>query len=306
MTASSLNTVPTVRTVADNIGFTEGPVWTAAGRLYVTSVSRGMLYEIFLDGRRPKAIAETGGGPNGMTVDRDDALWVTQNGGRAMPTRSSLDTEPALQVWKPDMTIAQLVPTTKTLHSPSDCVCDHAGRIWFTDPDGHHFGDEARPGRVLRHDPLQGTTEVIADDVFFPNGIAFTPGERGLLVAETARDRITRFDLTGAHARRDPKFSLQVDTPDGIAVDALGGVWVAGSRSGCVSHFDANGTSMTQISIGVGTMPTSVCFAGHDLQTLVITVAKGGRVLALTTDTPGLPVPVRATASSSTHSIYEE
>ncbi len=86
MAAPSITTrtVDNGLTLAENIGFTEGPVWTTDGRLFVTSVSRGALYEGFLDGRPAVAAAETGGGPNGMTLGYDGQLWITQNGGDVM------------------------------------------------------------------------------------------------------------------------------------------------------------------------------------------------------------------------------
>lgn len=288
---------PAFRTLAHTLGFTEGPVWTPSGRLFVTSVNRGIVYEVFLDGRTSVAIAETGGGPNGMTLGSDGALWVTQNGGHAMPSRSLLPTKPGLQRVRIDTATVSPIPAIVGLTSPSDSVADDRGRIWFTDPDGHSFGADARPGRVLCHEITTGKTEIVAEDVYFPNGIAIDPDGRALYVAETARDRVTRFMLTQHGIRRDDTFNLRVGTPDGLAVDARGGIWVAGSRSGQVSYFDADGKKVTALDVGAGTMPTSVCFAGPGLGTLVITVAKGGRVLGIDVDTPGLPVPTRVSST---------
>lgn len=278
------------RTVARTLGFTEGPVWTPSGRLFVTSVNRGILYEVFLDDRAPRAVAETGGGPNGMTLGTDGALWVTQNGGSAMPSRSLLEAQPCLQRVRPAARSVETVSSPIALDAPSDCVADQNGRIWFTDPDGHEFGSDARPGRVLRYDPATGVLESLTDDVYFPNGIALGP-HGGLYVAETARDRVTLFDVTEQGLRRDTSFRLAVESPDGLAFDAGGGLWVAGSRSGRVSYFGIDGTLKTTLDIGSGSMPTSVCFAGPEMRTLIITVAKGGRVLALDVDVPGLRVP---------------
>ncbi|MDZ4278104.1 MAG: SMP-30/gluconolactonase/LRE family protein, partial [Dehalococcoidia bacterium] len=66
------------RVVAKELGFTEGPVWTRDGRLLVTSISHGVVYEA--GSGKPRVVAETKGGPNGMAEGGDRVLYVTQNG----------------------------------------------------------------------------------------------------------------------------------------------------------------------------------------------------------------------------------
>ncbi|QSE85724.1 SMP-30/gluconolactonase/LRE family protein [Rhodococcus koreensis] len=294
-------------TLAENIGFTEGPVWTTDGRLFVTSVSRGALYEVFLDGQPAVAVAETGGGPNGMTLGCDGRLWITQNGGEAMPTRSQLHTTPSIQVWDHHAPAAPRTILSENVHAPSDCAFGPDGALWFTDPNGHGFGDAALPGRVWRYDPAADHATVILDDVFFPNGIAFGTSPEHLYVAETARDRVRRYVVTASTATVDHDFpEITVPTPDGITVDARGGLWVAGSKSGTVTYFDPAGQLREQLAIGKGTMPTSVCFAGAALDRLIVTVAKGGRVLAFAVDTPGLPTPPAAVPIVSSPAQPEE
>ena len=293
--------------LATGIGFTEGPVWTPDGRLFVTSLSRGAIYEVFLDGRPAVLVAEPGAGPNGMTFGHDGRLWITQNGGGVVPSRSSRQTPPSIQVWDPD---GRLEPET-VLHtgvgSPSDCTFGPDLALWFTDPDGHGFGDEALPGRVWRYDPGTAAAAVMLDDVYFPNGIAFGADPTCLYVAETARDRVRRYLVTGDRLVRDSTApDLTVSTPDGIAADEDGGLWVAGSKSGVVSHFDSSGRLTQRIDIGARTLPTSVCFAGPGLKTLIVTVAKGGRVLAFDIDTPGLAVPSQELVPASASTLTEE
>lgn len=61
-----------------------------------------------------------------------------------------------------------------------------------------------------------------------------------------------------------------------------------------------------QLAIGEGTMPTSVCFAGDALDRLIVTVAKGGRVLAFPVEIPGLPTPPAADPIVSSPAQPEE
>ncbi|MGW0163005.1 CoA transferase [Mycobacterium sp. NPDC003323] len=294
------------RTLAAGIGFTEGPVWTAEARLFVTSLSRGVLFEVYFDGREPTAVAETGSGPNGMTVGEDGRLWITQNGGTAVPSRSQRHVPPSIQVWDPRLHDAPKVMHCGDVHAPSDCAVGPDGALWFTDPTGHGFGPDALPGRVWRFEPDTGHASIVLDDVYFPNGIAFGTEASTVYISETARDRVRRYTITPRGVTRDVTApELAVATPDGLAVDALGGIWIAGSKSGAVSHFDASGRLLHRLDIGANTMPTSVCFAGADLSTLIVTVAKGGRVLAFQTDVPGLPVPA-STAPLTSAAIAQQ
>jgi gluconolactonase len=309
MAAPSITTrtVDNGLTLAENIGFTEGPVWTTDGRLFVTSVSRGALYEGFLDGRPAVAAAETGGGPNGMTLGYDGQLWITQNGGDVMPTRSQLPVSPSIQVWDYRASTTPSTLFSGKVDAPSDCTFGPDGALWFTDPNGHGFGDAALPGRVWRYDPAADHATVVLDDVFFPNGIAFGPYPEHLYVAETARNRVRRYLVTASTATVDHDFpEITVPTPDGITVDAQGGLWVAGSKSGTVTYFDPAGQMREQLAIGEGTMPTSVCFAGDALDRLIVTVAKGGRVLAFPVEIPGLPTPPAADPIVSSPAQPEE
>lgn len=290
--AVAVRDVTQARTLATGIGFTEGPVWTPDCRLFVTSLSRGAVFEVFLDGRPPAAVADPGSGPNGMTVDDDGRLWITQNGGTAVPSRSRRRVPPSIQVWDPSGHEAPRVMLSAEVRAPSDCAVGPDGALWFTDPTGHEFGRDAAAGRVWRFEPTTGTAAIMLDDVYFPNGIAFGADATDVYISETARDRVRRYTITPHGVTRDPDApELAVSTPDGLAVDAAGGIWVAGSRSGSVSYFDASGRLAQRLDIGEQTMPTSVCFAGADLSILVVTVAKGGRVLAFDVDIPGLPVP---------------
>ncbi|MGB3481082.1 MAG: CoA transferase [Mycobacterium sp.] len=303
----SVRTSDEARPLAAGIGFTEGPVWTPDGRLFVTSLSRGAVFEVFLDGREPTAVADPGSGPNGMTVGEDGRLWITQNGGTAVPSRSRRRVPPSIQVWDPSESEAPKIVLRAEVHAPSDCAVASDGALWFTDPTGHGFGRDAVAGRVWRFEPTTGTASIMLDDVYFPNGIAFGTDATDVYISETARDRVRRYTVTADGAVRDPAApELTVSTPDGLAVDAAGGIWVAGSRSGAVSYFDASGRQVQRLDIGAGSMPTSVCFAGPDLSILVVTVAKGGRVLAFDVDIPGLPVPRVSTCLTAVAAAQQE
>ena len=60
-------------------------------------------------------------------------------------------------------------------------------------------------GRLLRYDPASGRTDVLADGLWFANGVALAPDESYVVVVETMRARLLRVWLRGPQARRSPR-----------------------------------------------------------------------------------------------------
>ena len=115
------------------------------------------------------------------------------------------------------------------------------GQSWneiVVDPHGHVFvnaigfdlmsGEEPRPGivHVVRPD---GSSEQVADDLWFPNGMAVTADGSTLIVAESYGHRLTAFDIEddGTLSGRRVWADLVDAAPDGICLDAEGAVWYA-------------------------------------------------------------------------------
>jgi gluconolactonase len=264
------------RVIVSNIGFTEGPVWTTGGRLLVTSMSRGLVYDIDLISGAVVGEIETGGGPNGLAEDHEGRVWVAQNGGVIVSSRSTRSVAPGLQQIL-DGAVDDIV-TTGFL-APNDLVQGPDGRIWFTDPGGP---SDTGPGRVWLHDPDTGLSDVVATEIDFPNGLAFTPSGDELLVAETRTGRILRYGRNGSELRPLGVFAtLPAGGPDGLAFDAEGALYAAAPEADMIAVFAPDGTPGEHIHFDAPTFPTNLCFAGSDHAVLVVTAAKGGRVLAL-------------------------
>ncbi len=87
---------------------------------------------------------------------------------------------------------------------------------------------DGRPnGRLLRYEPRTGRTSVIADGLYFANGVQVDADERSVLVAESFRFRLTRVWLDGrTRAAFGPPL---INGADNIHLDAAGRVWVGGS-----------------------------------------------------------------------------
>jgi gluconolactonase len=129
----------------------------------------------------------------------------------------------------------------KRLNAPNDVVVKSDGTIWFTDPlygisndyEGGTQASEQRPA-VYCYDPRDGTIRIVADDFDGPNGLAFSPDEERLYVAESGdqsqdapRQCIRVFDVRddnrlgggGEFARISPGYC------DGLKLDTDGNVW---------------------------------------------------------------------------------
>ncbi|WP_031470590.1 SMP-30/gluconolactonase/LRE family protein [Sciscionella sediminilitoris] len=277
--------------VASKLGFVEGPVLLPSGDVALVSVNRGEVYQVALDGSDPTRVVETGGGPNCVALDRDGSLWITQNGGTAMPSRSALPVVPSIQRF--DATGKLDVIVHSGLNAPSDCVVAQDGKLWFTDPAGHAISGDAEPGSVRVFDPHDGSVETALDGLLFPNGLAFGSAADVLYVAETARGVVRRYRVHGPALSWDGwEVAVPGAAPDGIALDSEGWLWVAGSHGDNIVAFDEAGTIRAEYGFGQGVLVTSLCFAGDELRTLVVTIAKGGTVVAVDAPNPGLPLPV--------------
>lgn len=278
----------TSRLVASGLGFTEGPAVLPSGEVAVASINRGLVYAVDLADGGVRSIAETGGGPNCVAVGTAGETWVTQNGGTAMSSKSQISAPPSIQC-----IIDGAVTTVHEgdVSAPSDCIVDDAGRVWFTDPAGH-ADDGGEGGGALRIlDPRTSTVTTVLDGLRFPNGLCFGGAPAQIYVAETLRGVVRRYDFDGTRCEWDGwEAVVPGGTPDGIALDSKGWLWAAGGSGDNVVAFDGNGQLVHEISFGTGVLVTSVCFAGTDLETLVVTVAKGGSVIALPAPHPGQPL----------------
>lgn len=181
----------------------------------------------------------------------------------------------------------------------NDAACDSAGRLWVGT-----MADDASPGAgaLYRLDP-DLTWHRVLDGVTISNGIGWSPDDRFMYYADSATRQVAVFDFD-LEAGTVSDRRLFVDTsgyegmPDGLTVDADGCVWVAFYRGAAVRRFAPDGRLLEELVTPVP-RPTSVCFAGPELDTLVVTVrgetsdldghATGAHLYAATPGTRGLP-----------------
>lgn len=163
----------------------------------------------------------------------------------------------------------------RRLNSPNDVVVKSDGSIWFTDPvygisndyEGERQASETRPG-VYRLDPDTGALDLVSDAFDGPNGIAFSPDEQRLYVAETGDQtkpdptQVLRvFDVGGEGRTLQGMRDFAKVSPgytDGMAIDEDGNVWSsAGDGVHCLSP---DGTLLGRIRLPATV--SNLCFGG--------------------------------------------
>ena len=203
----------TPRVVLDSLAFGESPRWHD-GRLYVSDWGAGEVLTLDVDGSTTVAARAQAFPlcfdflPDGrmLLVARMTVLRQEPDGSLVTHTDLGL-------VW----------PT-----GANDIVVDDRGNAYVNTVGFDFPGGDFRPGSVALVRP-DGTAEVVADGVAFPNGMAVSPDGATLLVAESYGNVITGYDI-GADGRLSGRrvwAALGEDNPDGICVDAEGAVWYA-------------------------------------------------------------------------------
>ena len=175
----------------------EGPAWFAAGRYLVWSdiPNDRMLRWDETDGS-VSVFRQPAMNSNGNTVDAMGRLVTCEHRGRCV-SRTEFDGT---------RTVLADRYEGKRFNSPNDAVVKSDGSIWFTDPsygiDSDYEGNlserEQAGNFVYRIDPKSGEVGVVADDFVQPNGLAFSPDESILYIADTGR---THRENGPAHVR---------------------------------------------------------------------------------------------------------
>jgi sugar lactone lactonase YvrE len=174
----------------------------------------------------------------------------------------------------------------------------------FVDDLGRAYvGSQARRGGVIvRVDPDE-TTTVVAGDLDFPNGMVVTPDRTTLIVAESIGRRLTAFTIGPDGSLSDRRiFAEGLDgPPDGICLDAEGGVWTSMTLAHQFERIVEGGTVTDRIDIGDRTA-IACALGGPERRTLFLLSStdaypkrlvgtKQSRVDATTTDIPGAGLP---------------
>lgn len=219
--------------LATGFRWTEGPVWFGdAGALLFSDIPNNRIMR-WIEGEGLSVFRAPSNFANGNTRDRQGRLITCSHGQRAV-----LRTEY-------DGTVRVLTDRFegKRLNSPNDVIVKSDGSVWFTDP---HYGirrdyegeraEQELGCNVYRLDPASDRLTVVAEDFGGPNGLAFSPDERLLYIADTgaigdanAKEHIRVFDVgeNGRLSGGEVLHSVSPGAADGFRCDEHGNVWAS-------------------------------------------------------------------------------
>jgi gluconolactonase len=269
---------------AASLVFTEGPASDADGNVYFTEITNNRILKYAPDGSITE-FRKPSGRANGLAFDAQGRLVACEGGnadGNRRVTRTDMATG-EIEVLASDF-------EGKKLNSPNDLVIAKNGRIYFTDP---RYG--AQDGRELDTEDVylidvNGSLRRVATkpEIAKPNGIALSPDQKTLYVADTqpgppTEARVMAFDVAedGALSNGRSIYSFGSGRGiDGMAIDVEGNLYGAAGTLANVPENPAGVYVITPAGELAGVIPipedpiTNCNFGGPDLKTLFITSGK--------------------------------
>jgi gluconolactonase len=250
--------------VVADIAFAEGPIFDRAGNLYFVNYHvLGTLGRRTPDGTLSVWV-HTGGQANGLKVDGQGNIVVADYGGKRI-----------LRIHPVTRQIEVLTDSCggQPYRGPNDVCLDLAGNIYFTDPEGS--GKENPIGCVYRiktgaDNSVQEVTR-IAEGLAYPNGLAVSPDQKRLYVAESETNRLLCWDLRPDGALADKRAVIEFPTPtlDGIMFDEFGRLWIARWTSKTVDVVDVEKGELLKSYPAGGDEVTNLCWWGTSLYVTV-------------------------------------
>src|SRR5437763_2024386 len=296
-----------IREIATGLRFPEGPVAMADGSVLVVEIAAGKITRI-KPNRKKQTIANPGGGPNGLAIGPDGALYLCNNGGSfefykrgglLIPGHAPVS-HTGGRIERIDLSTGRVellydACDGARLIAPNDLVFDTSGGFWFTDhgkttAEGHTHGalyyaraDGSKITRVLR-------------ELISPNGVGLSPDGNTVYYAETFPGRLWSLPLTG------PGRCAKVAglTPggfvgaypglayfDSLGVQADGGVCVATLLAGGITTFWPGKKKVRHTALA-DPLVTNICWGGRAMKIAYVTASGTGKLLALDWPQPGL------------------
>ena len=298
--------MPDFTIVAEGLGFPEGPVVMADGSVIVVEIKAGRVSRVRPDGR-VEPVATPGGGPNGLAVGPDGALYLCNNGGFAwagdeaglmMPGNAAADYSGG-RIERIDIATGRVerlydacdgVP----LSGPNDIVFDAGGGMWFTDLGKHHPNHTDHGGLFYAH--ADGSGIVCAVRGPNMNGVGLSPDGRTVYAALTYERLLLAFDIVGPGAvAPSPIVPGRVVTSfpgrvylDSLAVEANGNICVATllDRPGICAVDPLTGSQEDHAFPDL--LTTNIAFGGADMMDAWVCMSSTGKLAKARWPRPGL------------------
>lgn len=241
----------------------DGCVWAADGRGHVARISP--------EGK-VTLIGSLGGVPNGICFDDQGHCIIANIGSGEV---QGLDPKAGTHF------VLVRAADGKVISSPNFPFWDHHGRLWVSNSTYRRDVEVA-----LQHPAPDGclvlfknnVAKVVAEGIFFANGVALDAEERYVFVAETMKRRVLRYPIThddglGHPEVYGPTFLGKLGFPDGIAFDEAGNLWVTLPMQNAIGYIDPHGAFHIAVEDTTGKVirqPANICFGGPDRKTAYI------------------------------------
>ena len=247
--------------VAGGFQFLEGPVWVSgtgvppvSGYLLFSDIPASKIYRY--KAGKFDVFREPSHQANGNTLDPQGRLVTCEH-----ETRRVTRTEPD----------GAVVPVAthfegKRLNSPNDVVCRSDGSVYFSDPP---YGVKPEERELDFQGVFRVAGNVISllvSDFVKPNGLAFSPDEKILYVADSELGHLRAFDVLPDGSISNSRVFCKVERPDGMRVDMTGNLYVAAAKA--VEVFNSAGKKTGEITLPE--RPANIAFGDADRQTLYI------------------------------------
>src|SRR5216684_3995398 len=283
-----------VRILATGLGFPEGPVVLQDGSVILTEIRNNRCSRITPDGK-VSLFSATGGGPNGLAVGPDGALYCCNNGGSRYVEGVSMGQGP-----HPDYKSGSIQRIDRTtgaattlytecdghkLSAPNDFVFDKAGGVYFTDL-GKRYARHRDHGGLYYALPDGSKIVCLAYPMLSPNGCGLSPDGKVLYAADTEGARLWAFDVEGPGVLRKPKGHAPhggrviagLPGParfDSLAVMASGNITVATLTTGMITEISPAGAIVRDVKMP-DIYPTSFGFGVTDMRMYCIMLLECG------------------------------
>lgn len=297
--------------IAEGLRFPEGPVVMADGSIILVEIESKCVSRIWGDGKR-EVIAQTGGGPNGLAIGPDGALYCCNNGGFVYHEVGGLlvpgncpDDYDGGRIERIDIAtgkVERVIDSVdgQALKGPNDIVFDKAGNFYFTDH-GKTYARQRDFGGLYFVD-TGGVAREMAFHHTSPNGVGLSPDEQTVYMADTLTGRLWAFDLKAPGELAEasplgPDGRVVATLPglqylDSLAVTAAGNVTVATILNGGITTFTPGGE--IRHNAFPDPLVTNIAFGGADMRTAYVTLSGTGKLVKCTWNEPGLELAFNA------------
>jgi sugar lactone lactonase YvrE len=272
----------------EGLSFGEGPRWHQ-GKLWYSDFYVHQVRTADESGKT-ETIVEVPGRPSGLGWRPDGTMLIVSMTDRRL-----------MRFAGGKLSVEAELKSLATGHC-NDMIVDAKGRAYVGNFGfDRHAGESPKPAVLVRVDP-DGSVHKAADELQFPNGTVITPDGKTMIVGETMAKRLTAFDIAADGTLSNRRLWAETPNcnPDGICLDAEGGIWVTGAFTHHMVRVLEGGKITHDLDLGARSAYACM-LGGQDRRTLYVITNTGsgpaiadkrdGRIETMRVDVPGAGLP---------------